>query len=146
MKRPFAFTVLSLAFASLAVAGFGFAVAAPHVRAKQLNAVNLDVSALVLIGLVYGTSAAVVMLGLWRVAPWTARAVLIWGASLLIGMIALQVMTGVAGEPWWLVLLPHLVFGALIAATFRYVNRRSKMVHFSDAGFAAMVILCLQLN
>jgi hypothetical protein len=128
MKRPFPFTVLSLVFGWLALAGFGFAWAAPHARAEQLNAVNLDVSTLVVIGLVYGTSAAVVTLGLWRVASWTARAVLIWGASLLIGMIALQVMIGVAGEPWWLVLLPHLVFATLIAATFRYVNRRSKIV------------------
>jgi hypothetical protein len=128
MKRPFAFTVLSLAFGWLAVAGFGFAWAAPHARAEQLNAVNLDVSTLVVIGLVYGTSAAVVTLGLWRVAAWTARAVLLWGASLLIGMIALQVMIGVAGEPWWLVLWPHLVFAALITATFRYVNRRSQVV------------------
>jgi len=128
MKRPFAFTVLSLAFGWLAVAGFGFAWAAPHARAEQLKAVNLDVRTLVAIGLLYGTSATAVMLGLWQVAPWTARAVLIWGASLLVGMIALQAMVGVAGEPWWLVLLPHLVFAALIAATFRYVNRRSKSV------------------
>jgi len=128
MKRPFAFTVLSLAFGWLAVAGFAFAWAAPHTRAEQLKAVNLDVSTLVVIGLLYGISATAVMLGLWRVAPWTARAVLIWGASLLIGMIALQAMVGVAGEPWWLVLLPHLVFAALIAATFRYVNRRTKIV------------------
>ena len=128
MKRPFAFTVLSLAYGWLAIAGFAFAWAAPHARAEQLNALNLDVRTLVVIGLLYGTSATAVMLGLWRVASWTARAVLIWGASLLIGMIALQVMVGIAGEPWWLVLLPHLVFAALIVATFRYVNRRSKVV------------------
>jgi hypothetical protein len=128
MKRPFAFTVLSLAFGWLAAAGFAFAWAAPHTSAGQLNAVNLDVSTLVVIGLVFGTSAAVVTLGLWRVASWTARAVLIWGASLLLGIIALQVMVGIAGEPWWLVPLPHLVFAALIVATFRYVNRRFKIV------------------
>jgi hypothetical protein len=43
-------------------------------------------------------------------------------------MIALQVMVGIGGEPGWLVLLPHLVCAALIVATFRYVNRRSKIV------------------
>jgi hypothetical protein len=128
MKRPFAFTVLSLAFGWLAIAGFTFAWAAPHARAEQLNALNLDVRILVAIGLLYGISATAVMLGLWRVASWAARAVLIWGTSLLIGMIALQAMIGIAGEPWWLVLLPHLVFVALIVATFRYVNRRSKIV------------------
>ena len=128
MKRPFAFTVLSLAFGWLAIAGFGFAWAAPRTKAEQLNALNLDVRTLVVIGLLYGISATAVMFGLWRVASWTARAVLMWGATLLIGMIALQVMVGIAGEPWWLVLLPHLMFAAVIMALFRYVNRRSKII------------------
>ena len=128
MKRPFTFTVLSFAFGWLAVAGFAFAWAAPHAKPEQLNALNLDVRLLVVIGLLYGTLATAVMLGLWRVASWTARAVLIWGASMLIGMIALQAMVGIPGEPWWLVVLPPLGFAALIVATFRYVNRRSKIV------------------
>ncbi len=127
MKRPFAFTVLSLAFGCLAVAGFAFAWAAPHARLEQLNALDLDVRTLVAIGLLYGALATAVMLGLWRAASWTGLAVLIWGASLLVGMIALQVMVGITGEQWWLVPLPHLVFAALILSTFRYVNRRPKL-------------------
>jgi uncharacterized membrane protein (DUF2068 family) len=128
MKRPFAFTVLSLAFGCLAIAGFAFTWAAPHAGAERLNALNLDVRTLAVIGLLYGSLATVVMLGLWRVASWTAWAVLIWGASLLIAMIAFQVMVGFTSEPWWLMLLPYPVFATLILATFRYVNRRSKIV------------------
>jgi hypothetical protein len=128
MKRPFAFPLLALTFGWLAMAAFALAWVAPHTEVERLNTLNLDVGMLVAIGVFYGSSATAVMVGLWRVASWAARAVLVWGASLLSGMIVLQAMIGIRGEPWWLVPLPHLVFGAFIAATFRYVNRQSKIV------------------
>jgi hypothetical protein len=122
VKRPRSFTILALLFGWLAFAGFGFAWAVTRVNSAQLNELHLDAPTLAAIGLLYGSSAAAVMVGLWLVAPWTPRAVLAWGATLLIQMVALQAMIGIAGEPWWLIILPHAVFCAITFAVFSGVD------------------------
>lgn len=128
MKRPSSFTILALLFGWLAVAGFGFAWAVARAKPAQLEPLHLHAPTLIVVGLLYGSSATAVAVGLWRVAPWSARAVLAWGATLLIQMIALQAMIGVTGEPWWLVLLPQAVLCGITYGIFRYVDRRAKLV------------------
>ena len=126
MKRPVGFTLLALLFAWLALGGFGFAWASPRTDPAQVAALGLRVPVMVAIGLLYGGAASAAAVALWRVAAWAPRAILIWGGCLVAGMVAFQAMIGIAGEPWWLVLLPHLMFGALVLALFRYVERRTK--------------------
>jgi len=128
MKRPAGFTVLSLLFGWLAIAGLAFALVTPRTDPAQLAAFHLQAPVLMAIGLAYAGAASAAAFALWRVASWASRAVLAWGASLFVSMLAFQAMIGVTGEPWWLVLLPYVVFGALVLALFRYVDRRSQSV------------------
>jgi hypothetical protein len=108
--------------------GFTFAWASPRIAPAQLAAFHVSVPVMVAIGLLYGCGASAAAFGLWRVASWGHQAIVAWGCSLFVSMIAFQAMIGVAGEPWWLVLLPYLVFGTLVFALFRYVQRRLKII------------------
>ena len=125
MKRPAGFTLLALLFAWLTIAGFAYAIAAQTAKPDQLAAWHLRPAILTLMGLAYGTSAAAVTLGLWRAAPWTSNAIVVWGVSLLLNIAALQAMIGVAGEPWWMVSVPYLLFLVLVGTLSRYARKRT---------------------
>jgi hypothetical protein len=126
MKRPIGFTFLSLLFTWFAVAGVAFAWVAPRTDPAQMAAFHLSAPIMSAIGITYGVTAGAVAISVWRMASWAPRAVLAWGATLFVAMLAFQAMIGVAGEPWWLVLLPYIAFGGLILALLRYVRRRSQ--------------------
>jgi hypothetical protein len=129
MKRPVGFTILACLFAWLGVAGFAYVVAAPQVPEPQLRSFGLNVQTMVAVGVLYGASALAASIGFWKQARWTPRAVLCWGAALLLGMASFQFMIGIAGEPWWLVALPHFAFAAIAFSIFRYVDAKVRATH-----------------
>jgi hypothetical protein len=126
MKRPLGFRVLALLFGWLALAGFAYAVAAPRTPAAQLRALGFNVPTMVSVGLLYGVSASAAAVGLWNHSSWARRAILGWAAALFLNLASFQAMIGIAGEPWWLVASPYLVFGALVFLLIRYVDAKGR--------------------
>ena len=124
MKRPFGFTILAVLFAWLTMAGFAYAWASARVSPAQLSAFHLHAPVMALCGIAYGAAALAAAIGLWRCRAWVLRAILAWGVIVLLGLASFQSMIGMRGEPWWLVVLPHVMLGAIAALIYRYVDRR----------------------
>src|SRR6185436_13735818 len=91
--RPAGATLLALALAWLAIAGFGNALVwrkLPHgVDARVLPWLSSAVDALrppVLsaLALICGITACLASIGIWRLRPWKARAFMAWSASVIV--------------------------------------------------------------
>ena len=121
--RPRSFVFFAFVFFWLTLAGLGNMWAALSYPLKY-NHVGINAGVFATVSALYGVTAAFVTIGFWRAGSRLPQAILVWGASLLIGMIAFQAMTGIAGEPMWLVVLPHILFALLIWSLFRFAQRR----------------------
>lgn len=123
MARPRSFTIIAIVMAWLAIAGFGWAFAAPHVPAEQFHALGLHPPTLIGLGIAYGVAAAMVAVGLWRVATWTPRAILLWAVTLLASLVALPLMKREIVSPWWVAVLGGVIFAGIVFVLHRHVYR-----------------------
>ena len=83
-RRPLGITLLSVVLAWLAIAGFGNALVwnSSSVQTTQ-HQVGLNIGgwAFTVLALIYGLSALVTSVGLWRMARWAGRAYLSWSCT-----------------------------------------------------------------
>jgi hypothetical protein len=128
MKRPLGFTLLSLLFAWLALAGLMLAWATPLVPPKQLHAIHLSPQVMVVGGLACGASALWACVALWRSSTLASRAVAAWGICSILFMVSFQAMVATAEDPLWLIVLANVLLLTFIAFLYRYVNRKSQFL------------------
>lgn len=107
----------------LAIAGPGWAFAATNVPVEQFHALGLHAPTLIGLGIAYGIAAAMVAIGLWRVATWTPRAILLWAVTLFASLVALPLMRREAVSPWWVGILGFGVFAGIVFILHRHVHR-----------------------
>ena len=118
-KRPTAFTLLAYIFFFLDIPGF-----------MQINfALNQgDVIKVVLSAL--GTICYLICsFGLWKVAPWSDKAILAWVVFSFIFMFHFQFTIG--GLPIWQFALSLIMFGTPMILLFRYVKSTVKVGHLT---------------
>jgi hypothetical protein len=133
-RRPVGATLLALALGWLAIAGFGNAlmwrtvpsslnVAESSPLGRFIEAASSPLFTAV--ALAYGVTALVACIGLWRMRPWMARAVLAWVTAVAItGVWMLLTVPGelLLGGP--LAALAFVVGGVtLLLLVYRYVRR-----------------------
>ena len=121
--RPKSFAVCAFVFFWLALAGLANTWGALTYPSKY-GQLGIDAAVLAAVSAIYGLTAALVTIGFWRVERWLPQAILLWGASLIIGVIAFQAMVGAAWQPSWLAALPHVLFALIIWSLFRFTQRR----------------------
>ena len=118
MRRPLGFTILALVLGWCAIAGVGLAYWAVISPAPQY--VRLALAA---VGLVYGVSAGVSALALWRNRSWAERPLWVWAVACLASTNLPYLLTTTKSE-WWMAPLGTAVFAAILAVILRNVHVR----------------------
>jgi hypothetical protein len=118
VKRPLGITILTLMLGWLSLAGIGLALLAP-----TLARLNVPWGWYRAAALAYAVTALIAAAGLWRLAPWSYSAFIVW-AGVAIGAGTLPALTlPTADMPWWTVTLGIPFFVAGLAAVARYIRR-----------------------
>jgi len=128
VKRSIGITILALVLAWLGLGGFALGLMSP-----ALAKLGLPWMLYRFAGFIYGASALLAAIGMWRVAPWSYRAFQLWIVAALAGG-SLPALTMQATAPSrWVLPLGWLVLLALLLPLARYV-RRSVPVNVSAEG------------
>ena len=114
-KRPRGFTILAFVFALLAFIGFA------HVWAAVVNVVQ-DSSLMIIGKFLYGASAFVMMVGLWRVAPWVGTVAWVWAYAMFL-VVVIILVEHFALDPLYFG-ISLLFFGTPVYLVARYINRK----------------------
>jgi hypothetical protein len=118
LKRPVGLTILALLLGWLALGAFGLTLTAEtlaelHVRWQRVR----------LGALVYGLTAVVAAVGLWRQRRWGYLAFLAWIAVMLTAVFWWPAVFPRPVLPWWGALLWVAIVGALLVPLALYVRR-----------------------
>jgi hypothetical protein len=123
MRRSFGLSLLSFFFFWLTVAG----IANPVVATKypsRFSGIGLRPTVLAPLAAIYAITAAAVTFAAWTERPWLPPAISLWGATLLVYLLAFQVMIRAHGEPLWLLIMPYMFFAGLTWILARYATRK----------------------
>ena len=85
---------------------------------------GLRPSLLVVTALLYGLSAGVTAVGLWRVAPWTLKAFLAWSIVVIAGSFAFALDVEMPGTATWLPFGSVVLLVAILTLVALYIHRR----------------------
>ncbi len=116
MRRPIGITVLALILGWLSIGGFGNAWVILGTDEPYLPSV------LGVLALVYGVVAMALVIGLWRMQPWSIVALRGWMLVCLGTMATFAYTFGVGAVPliWWVAVL---VFFLFVVALFWWLDR-----------------------
>ena len=118
MKRPRGIVTLALLLYWLSIAGIGLAILAPH-----LARLNVPWGWYRAAGLAYAVTALIAATGLWRLAPWSYSAFIVWaGVAIAAGTLPALTLPN-ADVPWWAVPGGVALLAAPLAAVARYIRR-----------------------
>jgi hypothetical protein len=118
VKRPFTITILALVLYWLSIGGIGLAILAP-----ALARLSVPWGLYRAAGLAYAVTAMITATGLWRLAPWSYSAFIVWaGVAIAAGTLPALTLSN-ADVPWWVVPAGVALFAALFVAIARYIRR-----------------------
>ncbi len=118
MKRPVGVTVLSILLGWLALGAFVLTFTAETLAELQARWQLVRFGALV-----YGLTAAVAAVGLWKLRRWSYLAFLAWVAVVLTAVLWWPAVFPHAVIPWWGAFVWLAVAGALLVPLALYVRR-----------------------
>jgi hypothetical protein len=118
MKRPVGVTVLSLLLGWLALGAFALTFTAEALAELQVRWQLVRFGALV-----YGLTAAVAAVGLWKLRRWSYLAFLAWVAVVLTAVLWWPAVFPHPVIPWWGAFIWLAVAGALLVPLAMYVRR-----------------------
>jgi hypothetical protein len=118
LKRPLGITVLALALGLLGIGAFVLALTAEALAELQVRWQLVRVGALV-----YGLTAVVAAVGLWRLRPWGYLAFLAWSAVVLSAVLWWPAVFPGPVVRWWAGILWVVLIGLLVVPLALYVRR-----------------------
>jgi hypothetical protein len=136
VKRPLKITILALVLYWLSVGGIGLAILAP-----TLARLNVPWGWYRAAGLAYAATAMITATGLWRLAPWSYSAFIVWaGVAIAAGTLPALTLPN-ADVPWWAVPVGIALFAVGFVAVARYIHRWvSTPASQADAAAGASVL------
>jgi len=118
LKRPVGLTILALLLGWLAIGAFGLSL-----TAETLTQLHARWQLVRLGALVYGLTAVVAAVGLWKLRRWGYLAFLAWIAVVLTMVLWWPAVFPQPVMPWWGAFLWIAIVGALLVPLALYVRR-----------------------